>query len=61
MTTKVEFNTRLSTPLTASKLKKASLSELQAVVDALTCSGAAPSACVIICDIFPANCHILLR
>lgn len=32
--TKAELNTRLATPLTASKLKKTSLADLQAIVDA---------------------------
>lgn len=34
MTTKTELNARLATPLTVSKLKKTSLAELQALVDA---------------------------
>lgn len=34
MTTKTELNARLATPLTASKLKKTSLADLQAMVDA---------------------------
>lgn len=34
MTTKAELNAQLATPLTASKLKKTSLAELQALVDA---------------------------
>lgn len=34
MTTKTELNARLATPLSASKLKKTSLADLQAMVDA---------------------------
>jgi len=34
MTTKAELNARLATPLTASKLKKTSLADMQTMVDA---------------------------